>query len=154
VPRGRPGGERAGQVLPSRAGAQGRAAQCRADATDLRLDRDFASRLAGLTRLYHADMSPEEYARLARLELQINYLFAHLGLDPAAATGGAGAGYDAMPAPGPVPGPPVGAAVPPELISALQRGRTIEAIKIYRSITGLGLAEAKAAVEDMARQYR
>ncbi len=58
-----------------------------------------------------------------------------------------------MPSAGPPPGP-AGAAVPPELVSALQRGKLIEAIKIYRSMTGLGLAEAKAAVEGMAGQYR
>ena len=95
-------------------------------------------------------MSPEELARLARLELQIGYLFAHLGLDPEAAAGGTG--YDAMPTSGPLPGP-VGTAVPPELVTALPRGKMIEAIKIYRSITGEGLREAKAAVESMARRY-
>ena len=100
-------------------------------------------------------MSPDELARLARLELQIGYLYAHLGLDPAAAVSGgaAGAGYDAMPSAGPLPGP-AGQAVPPELVSALQRGKLIEAIKIYRSMTGAGLAEAKAAVEGMAGRYR
>lgn len=35
----------------------------------------------------------------------------------------------------------------PRVIEALKKGQAIEAIKIYREITGLGLAEAKAAVE-------
>jgi hypothetical protein len=101
-------------------------------------------------------MSEEELARLARLELQMNYLLAHLGLDPDAASGGngrPGAGYGALPVAGPLPGP-VGSAVPPEMVGALQRGNMIEAIKIYRGITGLGLREAKAAVEGMAGQFR
>jgi ribosomal protein L7/L12 len=98
-------------------------------------------------------MSPEDYARLARIEVQLAYLYEHLGLDLNAATT-AGAGVGANPAPGPLPGPANGAAVPPELVNALQRGNLIEAIKIYRAMTGLGLKEAKAAVEGMAPQYR
>jgi hypothetical protein len=35
----------------------------------------------------------------------------------------------------------------PRVIEALKRGQAIEAIKIYREITGLGLAEAKSEVE-------
>ena len=35
----------------------------------------------------------------------------------------------------------------PELQAAIQRGNKIEAIKIYRELTGLGLAEAKAAID-------
>ena len=35
---------------------------------------------------------------------------------------------------------------------ALQQGQKIMAIKIYRDMTGLGLAEAKEAVEDLARE--
>lgn len=36
-----------------------------------------------------------------------------------------------------------------EVISCLQRGRKIEAIKRYREFTGTGLKEAKEAVEAM-----
>ena len=35
----------------------------------------------------------------------------------------------------------------PRVIEALKKGQAIEAIKIYRELTGLGLAEAKSAVE-------
>jgi ribosomal protein L7/L12 len=35
----------------------------------------------------------------------------------------------------------------PRVIEALKKGQAIEAIKIYRELTGLGLAEAKLAVE-------
>jgi ribosomal protein L7/L12 len=35
----------------------------------------------------------------------------------------------------------------PEIQEALRRGNKIEAIKIYRELTGVGLAEAKQAIE-------
>jgi len=38
-----------------------------------------------------------------------------------------------------------------ELTAAIQRGKMIEAIKIYRQVTGAGLREAMAAVEGIAR---
>jgi len=38
-----------------------------------------------------------------------------------------------------------------ELTAAIQRGKMIEAIKIYRQVTGAGLREARAAVEAIAR---
>lgn len=40
------------------------------------------------------------------------------------------------------------------IADALDRGQKIEAIKLLRAATGLGLAEAKTAVEDMERQLR
>jgi ribosomal protein L7/L12 len=42
---------------------------------------------------------------------------------------------------------PIASALGPEVIQALQAGNMIEAIKRHREATGLGLAEAKAAVE-------
>jgi ribosomal protein L7/L12 len=41
--------------------------------------------------------------------------------------------------------------LPPEVIQALERGQLIEAIKLLRQARGLGLAEAKHAVEAHAR---
>jgi ribosomal protein L7/L12 len=35
----------------------------------------------------------------------------------------------------------------PQIQDALRRGNKIEAIKIYRELTGVGLAEAKEAIE-------
>jgi hypothetical protein len=106
------------------------------------------------------DMDPDYGARIARLEAQLQAVLDHLGL----AGPGNGAGYDAQSVAGPLPGgfaaqpggfaaQPAAAAVPPELVAALQRGRMIEAIKIYREQTGVGLKEAKAAVEEMARDF-
>ena len=40
-----------------------------------------------------------------------------------------------------------GQSLPPDVLDALRRGRTIEAIKRLRKATGLGLAEAKTLVE-------
>jgi ribosomal protein L7/L12 len=37
--------------------------------------------------------------------------------------------------------------LPPDVLEALSRGRTIDAIKRLRKATGLGLAEAKSAIE-------
>jgi Ribosomal protein L7/L12 C-terminal domain len=108
-------------------------------------------------------MGPEDDLRLARLESQVAYLLAHLGIDPDTAAGDwtaagptgsdplAGDTFNPMPRQGPVAGPPVGSEIPPQLADALMRGKLIDAIKIYRSMTGLGLKEAKAAVEGMAR---
>ena len=67
-------------------------------------------------------------AKVFHLEQQLQFLYRHLGIqyqDPSS--------LDA-----------VGA--------ALSQGNTIEAIKLYREKTGAGLAEAKAAVEDLARK--
>lgn len=38
-------------------------------------------------------------------------------------------------------------ALSPQIQDALRRGNKIEAIKIYRELTGVGLAEAKQAIE-------
>jgi large subunit ribosomal protein L7/L12 len=43
---------------------------------------------------------------------------------------------------------------PADVIEALRAGNLIEAIKRYRAHTGVGLAEAKAAVDDLHRGLR
>lgn len=110
-------------------------------------------------------MNTPDPARLARVERQVAYLLQHLGIDPEVAAGTAGTSTFGSPGeifgpPVPVPGP-VGfsdpapgsapSPYPPELLAALQRGRMIEAIKIYRQVTGASLKDAKAACEAMAR---
>jgi ribosomal protein L7/L12 len=79
-------------------------------------------------------MDTTENVRLARLERQVAFLYRHFGLDPQLA--------DAFPAAG---------NMPPEFSEALRQQNLIAAIKIYRSVTGAGLAEAKEAVERIAR---
>lgn len=73
--------------------------------------------------------------QVAQLTEQINGLYRHLGigqLDVAA----------------------LGSGEPSEeILDALRGGQLIVAIKLYREQTGMGLAEAKRAVEDIARQH-
>ncbi len=78
--------------------------------------------------------SAEDAQRLARVEAKLDRLLAGLHLEP-------------PPAPAP-------AADPLDPVRALARdpARTIEAIKLYREITGAGLKEAKDAVDQMTRR--
>ncbi|MFC4010742.1 hypothetical protein ACFOY2_26180 [Nonomuraea purpurea] len=73
--------------------------------------------------------------RIARLERQVAYLQRHLGVDPSL--------IDAVPG---------GPALPPDFYQALQKGKTIQAIKIYRQTTGASLLVAKNTVEAMQRR--
>lgn len=43
--------------------------------------------------------------------------------------------------------------LPPEVIRAIEQGKKIEAIKLLREATGLGLANAKVLVDKAARQH-
>lgn len=43
--------------------------------------------------------------------------------------------------------------LPPEVIRAIEQGRKIEAIKLLRDATGLGLANAKVLVDKAGRQH-
>ncbi|GAA2622366.1 hypothetical protein GCM10010399_62010 [Dactylosporangium fulvum] len=79
-------------------------------------------------------MDAADNTRLARLERQIAFLYRHFGLDPQLADAFAAAGD-----------------MPPEFTEALRKQNLILAIKIYRQVTGVGLAEAKDAVERLAR---
>jgi ribosomal protein L7/L12 len=75
-------------------------------------------------------MSQERHTRaLSRLESKVDALLKHQGVhfDP----------YSDVPA---------------TVIDALRRGEKIEAIKQYRSATGVGLKEAKERVEDLQRR--
>jgi hypothetical protein len=43
--------------------------------------------------------------------------------------------------------------LPPGVLSAIEQGKKIEAIKLLREATGLGLANAKVLVDKAARQH-
>lgn len=43
--------------------------------------------------------------------------------------------------------------LPPEVVRAIQQGKKVEAIKLLREGTGLGLANAKVLVDKVARQH-
>jgi hypothetical protein len=94
--------------------------------------------------------------RIARLESQVTYLLNYLELDPDITASGATPfprSGGAMP-PVPQMGIPQGDLFPPDFYDYLRRGKKINAIKIYRQVTGASLVEAKAAVEAMAAQMR
>jgi ribosomal protein L7/L12 len=90
---------------------------------------------ATLTRMDNA-----EYARLRErirvLEAQTAHLYRHLGLDPDAAV------------------PPPSNDLDPAVIELINNGKKINAIKLYREQTGLGLKEAHDAVEAFEKRYR
>ena len=65
-------------------------------------------------------------SRVSRLEAEVEFLFKHFGLN---FSENANPGDD------------------PRIIDALRKNNLIEAIKIYREINDIGLAEAKSAVE-------
>jgi len=71
-------------------------------------------------------LKPRESSRLSRVEAKLDLLLKHAGLtfDPKAG-------------------------VPAGVMEALESGNKIEAIKLYREATGVGLAEAKVFVEDL-----
>jgi ribosomal protein L7/L12 len=69
--------------------------------------------------------------RIVRLEGQVEYLYKRLGIN-----------IDVEPA----------SVDESEVIVALQKGNLIEAIKVYRQLYNVGLAEAKTAVENL--KYR
>jgi hypothetical protein len=120
-------------------------------------------------------MNSAEPARIERLERQVAYLLRHLGIDPDVAASpvsdspfGSAAGIFGGPAATPQPfaepqpfgaqpfadAAPAAPAYPPDLVSAVERGDTIGAIKAYRQWTGAGLREAKDAVDAIARGRR
>ena len=70
--------------------------------------------------------------RLARLERKLDALLHHLQIE--------------------VPEPDR-SAVLPDVLEHLRHGRKIHAVKAYRERTGASLADAKAAVESLAREH-
>lgn len=44
--------------------------------------------------------------------------------------------------------------LPPEVVAAIESGRTVEAVKLLRESLGLGLAEAKEAVDAYVRSQK
>ena len=70
--------------------------------------------------------------RIVRLETQVEYLYKHFGLTFAENTSESD---------------------DPKIIAALRANNMIEAIKLYREKTGLGLAAAKSAVEEIKSRY-
>jgi ribosomal protein L7/L12 len=76
--------------------------------------------------------------RLALLEARLQQLFEHLDLRPRESAGGDWWGGE-----GEAPDP----TTDPEIQDLLAKGNEVQAIKRYRELTGLGLAEAKEAID-------
>jgi ribosomal protein L7/L12 len=83
-------------------------------------------------------MSNDEVSTLARrvrlLEKRVEMLMAHLGLE-----------FD---------DDEVGENIDPNVIDAIRRGNKIEAIRIYREQSGLGLKEAKDVIDELESRFR
>ena len=73
-------------------------------------------------------------SRVNELEDRLKVIYRHLGIAYAES------GSDPM--------------MSPEVQAALRNGNKIEAIKIYRQLTGVGLAEAKDAIDKAGRFIR
>jgi large subunit ribosomal protein L7/L12 len=82
---------------------------------------------------------PNEAERIDRLERQVRYLLRYLGVDPDLA-----AADDASFGPGPLP-----AAASPEIVALLRAGKPIQAIKVYRQMTGADLKESKDVIDNL-----
>jgi hypothetical protein len=85
--------------------------------------------------------------RLATIERQLQVALYRLGTPPDVPP----QPHPAQPLPPSSPRPPP----PPELgdvVALMAQGRKIQAIKVYRERTGVGLKQAKDAVEELARR--
>ena len=94
--------------------------------------------------------------RIARLERRVEYLVEYLGMDPADIDAGLRPVPATLPGASGLPGGMAGAGGPTgpglePVYDAIRRGKTIQAIKLYRELTGAGLKNAKDAVDEMAR---
>ena len=85
--------------------------------------------------------------RIAELERKVSELYERLGqAEPNFGGGGLTFASD-QPA-------SVAAAEDPRLLGEIEAGREIQAIKLYRELTGVGLKEAKDAVESISAGLR
>ena len=83
--------------------------------------------------------------RIAELERKVSELYKRLGqAEPTSLGDGSGFAEPAS----------VVASEDPRVIELIQSGKELQAIKLYRELTGLGLAEAKDAVDELATMYR
>jgi ribosomal protein L7/L12 len=87
----------------------------------------FAAGAAAILASLIAQRSASQERRLTRIERQLTLIMERLDIEES--------------------GSPM-----PEVIEQLDQGNKIKAIKLYREQTGAGLAEAKSAVELMAKE--
>jgi large subunit ribosomal protein L7/L12 len=82
--------------------------------------------------------------RLALVETRLQQLFEHLDLRPREAVGGESGGWGGSGG----GDDPLDPNSDPEIQDLLAKGNEIQAIKRYSELTGLGLKEAKEAIEE------
>jgi Ribosomal protein L7/L12 C-terminal domain len=106
-------------------------------------------------------MDPFDAERIERLEYQVARLYRHLGLNPDEPADRLPPVWGQQPVNDAVPTgyrtptmSHTGVPLPPSFDEALSRNKLINAIKIYRETTGVGLKEAKDAVDEMVRRNR
>lgn len=85
-------------------------------------------------------MLPHDAERIDRLERQVQYLLRYVGVDPEIAADESAALRA---------GPPFAAAFSPEIVALVGKGKPIQAIKLYRQITGASLKESKDAIDSL-----
>jgi len=85
--------------------------------------------------------------RIAELERKVSELYERLGQAEPLFSGGGLTFASDRPA-------SVAAAEDPRLLGEIEAGREIQAIKLYRELTGVGLTEAKDAVESIGAGLR
>jgi ribosomal protein L7/L12 len=100
------------------------------------------------------ELQNNEWQRIVRLERRVDYLIRYLGVNPADVDAG-------LALPGAAGSPAGGLEVAPQneaadmglapVYDAIRRRKTIEAIRLYRELTGASLQEARFAVEAIAR---
>lgn len=94
-------------------------------------------------------MDLETAQRIERLEYVVGVLCRHLELDPDLLLGAPSAAgiADAVPSGFPAAARPGAPALPEEFYALIRKGKKIQAIKLYRDLTGVGLKEAKNFVD-------
>jgi ribosomal protein L7/L12 len=116
--------------------------------------------LGALAVLAHLTFDDQYHERLMRLEVLMNLVLKRLGIDPDDAIrdpyGSRADPYGANTDPYKVGANPYSAltGASEQIKSLLMRGEKIEAIKIYREQTGVGLKQAKDYVDALERQMR
>ncbi|MEY9855553.1 hypothetical protein ABH935_001157 [Catenulispora sp. GAS73] len=88
--------------------------------------------------------------RLAAIEEKLDRVLAHLGLDGDGSGGGNDDGDSGLGLSRPIPVVTYEA----QLTALVQAGKKIQAIKLYREATGMGLRDAKDAVEAYERNLK
>jgi ribosomal protein L7/L12 len=84
--------------------------------------------------------------RIAELERKVSDLYKRLGQAELTSLGGGESGLSESPSDV--------AGADPRVVELIQAGQDLQAIKLYRELTGAGLADAKDAVDELKRMHQ